>query len=132
MDAYMYQAALYCPNCIVEACIVDGVLSPAARDMDVDVALNQARQAMGWDDESDYDSDDFPKGPYCDGGGEADWPQHCDACGVFLENPLTGDDVQYIRDAIAEHHASGRGNNDVLREWAKFYDIPFDVETSGE
>jgi len=28
-------------------------------------------------------------GPYPDGGGEADAPQHCGGCGVFLENPLT-------------------------------------------
>jgi hypothetical protein len=38
--------------------------------------------------EHTYDSDKFPKGPLADGGGESDCPQHCDTCGVFLENPL--------------------------------------------
>jgi hypothetical protein len=49
------------------------------------------------DEESTYDSDHFPKGPYPNGGGEADSPQHCDHCGVFLENPLTPDGDAYVR-----------------------------------
>ena len=56
-------------------------------------ALQQIVSANGFTDENDYDSDDLPKGPYSNGGGEADTPQHCDGCGAFLENPLTGDGV---------------------------------------
>ena len=66
------------------------------------------------DDEASYDSDDYPKGPYPDGGGEADCPQHCgcgEAClnaiklndgrkvGAFLENPLTTDGECYVIEA---------------------------------
>jgi hypothetical protein len=56
--------------------------------------LEQIVSANGFTSESDYDSDDLPKGPYADGGGEADTPQHCDDCRRFLENPLTGDGLK--------------------------------------
>jgi hypothetical protein len=52
-------------------------------------ALQQIVSANGFTDENDYDSDDLPKGPYPNGGGEADTPQYCDGCGILLENPLT-------------------------------------------
>jgi hypothetical protein len=47
-------------------------------------ALQQIVSANGFTSESDYDSDDLPKGPYAQGGGEADTPQHCEGCGQFL------------------------------------------------
>jgi len=34
------------------------------------------------------DCDEYPVGPYPEGGGEADYPRHCDHCGLFLRNPL--------------------------------------------
>jgi len=37
------------------------------------------------------DCDEYPVGPYPEGGGEADYPRHCAHCGLFLENPLTKD-----------------------------------------
>ena len=63
------------------------------------------------------DSDTFPQGPFCDGGGEADCPQHCDECGVFLENPLTPDGVRYVAETIENTDPQ----NDVVRLWAEFY-----------
>jgi len=93
MNAYVYQAALICEDC---AAAVKEHLSAA----------------------TDEDSDRYPQGPCCDGGGEADCPQHCDMCHVFLENPLTGDGEQYVRDAIT----AGDGNASVLAEWRAFYD----------
>ena len=51
------------------------------------------------------------------GGGEADAPQHCDSCGVFLENPLTDEGVQYVLEAIEE------GSGSCIAEWAAFYDL---------
>jgi len=56
-------------------------------------------------------------GPYGDGGGEADCPQHCDMCGTFLDNPLTWDGYAYVADAIADGH----GNPDVLALWRARY-----------
>lgn len=74
MNVYIYQAALYCEDC-------------------GDAIRNSIPQPDGADlqDESTYDSDQWPKGPYPDGGGKSNSPEHCDACGLFLENPLTSD-----------------------------------------
>lgn len=88
MNAYIYQADIWCEACgksIREKLIAEGKVPEDP------------------DDETTYDSDEFPKGPYDNGGGEADLPQHCAAgegCldplviegykyGAFLENELT-------------------------------------------
>jgi hypothetical protein len=65
------------------------------------------------DDESSYDSDEFPKGPYPNGGGEADTPQHCGDCGTFLKNPLTDDGRAYVQeeqDLVVGHTALSSGS----------------------
>lgn len=72
MDVYIFQAALLCGDCGERA---------------------QSDHALECFEE---DSDSYPQGPYSDGGGEADVPQHCDHCGMFLENPLTGDGYNYV------------------------------------
>jgi hypothetical protein len=91
MDAYVYQAALWCGPCVIKRLVEEKKASPGALDMPPAEALQQVVSSNGFTDESDYDSDDLPKGPYSDGGGEADSPQHCDGCGLLLENPLTSD-----------------------------------------
>lgn len=103
MDVYIYQAALLC-----EAC-GDAVI---ARD---DAGVNTG------------DSDDYPQGPYPGGGGEADTPQHCDHCHLFLENPLTGDGYNYVRDAVARDAALGR-KSVAVEVWAPFYGIEQDAD----
>jgi len=108
MDAYMYQAALLCGPCGEK---VKKELTRAGKAPDDP------------NDENTYDSDDFPKGPYSDGGGEADSPQHCDSCNKFLENPLTGDGQRYVEDAVKEDLRAGRRNSVAVKEWAPFYDI---------
>jgi hypothetical protein len=64
------------------------------------------------------------EGSYADGGGEADTPQHCDGCGQFLQNPLTGDGRTYvegaIRHCITTRKLSAATNNAVV-DWAEFY-----------
>jgi hypothetical protein len=122
MDAYLYRAALYCDLCVINALIAAGKAAPVAADMPPADALLQIVAANGFADESDYDSDDLSKGPYANGGGEADTPQHCDACGVFLENPLTPDGYQYVDEAIQRHAIDGWGDREVLKTWAKFYE----------
>ena len=81
MNVYMYQAALVCEPCGKQA-------------MDELTAQGLAPEDTG--DEYSYDSDNFPKGPYPDGGGESDAPEHCDGCGLWLENPLTRDGEDYV------------------------------------
>lgn len=78
MKAYIYQAALLCEECTRKR--INTLLAGSSREI-ADTG----------------DSDDFPQGPYSDGGGESDTPQHCDHCAVFLENPLTADGEDYVR-----------------------------------
>jgi hypothetical protein len=104
MDAYIFQAALICTDCS------HGVQGALIKPDHVDMI-----------DQDSYDSDEWPKGPYSEGGGEADSPQHCDHCGVFLDNPLTGDGETYVRDAFREYVELGRGSLDILAEWKAAY-----------
>lgn len=80
MDVYIFQADIYCESC--GKGLRMEIPKPAHADKE---------------DESTYDSDEWPKGPYGDGGGEADCPQHCAACHEFLMNPLTGHGYDWLR-----------------------------------
>jgi len=124
MEAFMYQAALYCAPC--------GEKIRA----DLDAAGKRPEDPAA---ESTYDSDVYPKGPYPDGGGEADSPQHCDACNVFLENPLTQDGHAYVAEQVSEaltailqgrrepiDHASALGR------WIHHYDVSCVVRTGAD
>lgn len=99
MLAYAYQAALLCEDC---------------GKAHVDTLRSRGIEDTG-------DSDDFPQGPYGDGGGEADTPQHCDWCNKFLENPLTDYGADYVRLAIEDHNMTGRGSGYVIKAWGAFY-----------
>jgi hypothetical protein len=121
MDVYVYQAALWCGPCVIERLVEEGKASPRALDIDPAEALQQIVSSNGFTDESDYDSDDLPKGPYPDGGGEADTPQHCDGCSRFLENPLTTEGYRCLNETLIEHARDGDGDAKVLLEWAKSY-----------
>ena len=86
MNAYVYRADLHCAPC--------------------------GERIMTYLEIDSGDSDDYPQGPYPNGGGEADTPQHCGTCGVFLENPLTDDGVEYVREA---------SDGPVVELWREFY-----------
>jgi hypothetical protein len=98
MNAYICDASLYCANCI--------------RQQQPQVRYENLRHIQG--DKS---------GPYPDGGGEADTPQHCGECGVFLENALTTDGVEYVRERVADNIANGRTESIAVTVWARFYGI---------
>jgi|SRR5579872_1177043 len=95
MNAYIYQADLLCDRC--------------------------AKLVMA--DEQDHreseDSDDYPQGPYTNGGGEADCPQHCSSCGLFLENDLTDDGINYVREVIRKANPSSP--SPAVLEWSQHY-----------
>ncbi len=92
MDAWIYNADIFCDEC-----------------------TSEIRTECGEQGQPDTgDSCDYPQGPFSDGGGDADYPQHCGNCGLFLENPLTSDGYEYIAEAVA------RGG-DVAEQWADFY-----------
>jgi len=100
MNVYVYQASLLCEGCGDK---IKAMASPASAESG--------------------SSDHFPQGPYPDGGGEADCPWHCDACGVFLENPLTSDGYAYTEQAVRDSHKAKRADSVALTEWAGFYGI---------
>lgn len=68
--------------------------------------------------EDDGDSCHFPQMELI---GESDTPQHCARCGCFLDNPLTHDGLAYVQRALDEHGATGKGNREVLQQWARRY-----------
>ncbi len=104
MNAYVYQAALWCEECI--------------RSIKLDL-LQAHMMPNNPGDEKSYDSDDYPKGPYPEGGGEADVPNHCDGCGVFLDNPLTTDGVEYVVGELMDYLAYKTGDLETLDTWAE-------------
>lgn len=105
MDAYIYQAALLCGSCARET----------RRELD-----RQGKRPDDPADEYSFDSDEYPKGPYADGGGEADSPQHCDLCGLFLENDLTSEGIRYVKEAI-ENAKQAWPSQTAQTIWGPFY-----------
>lgn len=107
MNAFIYAADIYCECC-----------GQAIRD----TITREGRAPENPDNESSYDSDQFPKGPYANGGGEADSPQHCASCRAFLENPLTDDGREYVRAAIADARPCiGAEVDSPVEQWRAFY-----------
>lgn len=114
MEVYVYQAALYCAD--------DGRL------------IREALAAEGKTDTGD--SDDWPQGPYDDGGGAANSPYHCgaaEACvnamtlagvkiGVWLGNPLTSDGHAYLCEMLNASKPT-RYQKELHRFWRLVYDL---------
>lgn len=135
MNAYVYQAALLCSDCArrvlllladglpsllsVDGLFVDGFGHRCtARALTTPALAEQVARAMGID-EGTSDTDRCPDGPHSDGAGEADAPQHCDVCGIFLRNPLTDEGWRYVRETLL----AGKGDRNVLAAWSEFYGI---------
>ncbi len=91
MNVYMFQAALLCEDCGKATC------------EQLRASIQALHPEFDEGNESSFDSDDYPKGPYSNGGGEADGPQVCDHCGTFLQNPLTPDGVTYTLDLLKNY-----------------------------
>ena len=117
MNVYIYDADIYCEEC--GEAIRQGLISGG----------------FGLDDDGYCIADAYPKGPYPDGGGEADRPQHCraggnclnalelsDGCkvGAWLKNELTANGVEYVKEAI-------QGGGVIAKLWAKFY-VDYDLD----
>lgn len=107
MKAYMYKAAWLCEGC-----------GESTRQE----LTEQGNAPADIDNESSYDSDGFPKGPYDNGGGESDSPQHCDQCQCFLENPLTDDGLDYVKETIHNQKEIG-GVDSTIAIWANYYGL---------
>ena len=109
MQCYIYAADVYCEKC-----------GEAIRArLDRENAYNAP--------ETEYDSDEYPKGPM--DVGESDTPQHCgsladcleptviegDTLGCFLENDLTRDGVEFVKELHRERTSA------VTRFWVDYY-----------
>lgn len=123
MNAYIYDADIYCEDC-----------GKAIQD-----ELRKDKDLMRRKKEGLTDSDDWPEGPYPHGGGEADGPQHCgthEGClneirlewkgkpagkvSVFLENPLTDEGVRYLCEMVSERGSSPY-QKAVHKLWLDYY-----------
>jgi hypothetical protein len=107
MNTYFYNGDIYCEPC-----------GEGIRD------LLSVPEYDSFDpgDERTWDSSEWPKGPEGDGGGEADTPQHCGQCNLFLANPLTSDGYSYLITTI--QHATIIGADidvGVLFLWMSYY-----------
>jgi hypothetical protein len=106
MNVYIYAADLWCEECGAKICEDLSAKGEAPEDPE---------------DESSYDSDDYPKGPTDEG--ESDTPSHCAGCGCFLESLLTSDGARYVREAIERAIVEGRADSVALTQWAPYYGI---------
>ena len=96
MEAYIYQADIHCADC---------------NDKVVDCLEKRGIK------KTEHDSDAWPQGPYSNGGGEADYPQHCCQCNVFMKNSLTSYGVDYVK-----HWVKQTPQSEVTKEWQDYYD----------
>ena len=106
MDAYLYQGTLLCEEC--------------ANAMANEIVKQEGNPTP----EKLSDSNEWPYGPYNAGGGEADKPEHCVHCQIFLENPLTRDGVRYVREALVGYFCHDLPETivgDHIITWAEFY-----------
>lgn len=152
MNAYIYNAALWCPDCIaklkagfteLEPCkpgfflpeiegriksgehslLPDGYVLDASGHICREVKYAPLTCPGDPDDEHTFDSDDYPKGPYTDGGGESDTIQTCDGCHCLLENPLTSDGQRNAIDMVLDNldRKERHINKEFWREVFDFY-----------
>ncbi len=150
-NTYMYQADLYSAEGVMLALSGEDADSMIRSGEDAEDYLDRLAKARGIDrsDESSFDSDAFPKGPYPDGGGEADTPKHCAVTGEALENPLTADGYAYVREAVTPYvdaadfkdgeyvtasNAAKRAraaDKETLAQWLDFYPEALDKANGG-
>lgn len=109
IGAYIYQADIYCEDC-----------------------GNDLKAKFGPVKFPSEDSDEYPQGPFCDGGGEADCPQHCASCGMFLQNPLTPDGDNYVQEKAKDYEnrtdmswdeiaTEAESTYPILAMWIRYY-----------
>lgn len=108
MNAYFYNADIYCKACALAI----------RKELDDIRGLPGDKPGIG----DTGDSETYPQGPHADGGGESHRPEHCRNCGLFLENPLTGEGMAYVSKALYED--PWEMPTLAAEQWAEFYGFP--------
>jgi len=98
MDTYIFQAACYCEDCAKKI------------------------KEENLEHQDSEDSENYPQGPYWESRSEADTPQHCDGCKIFLENRLTSDGFDYVCEIIIKS-LHDKKISKVVKEWIEYYDF---------
>lgn len=75
------------------------------------------------------DSNEYPQYAHND---ESDCPQHCADCHEFLENALTTDGIDYVKDAIMCDIETGSSDSIACTVWGPYYGIEVDNPNTGE
>ena len=65
------------------------------------------------------DTDDYPQ--HCDDAAEADIPQHCAGCGVFLQNDLTCAGEDYVVETILDDLTNKLVGSVATTVWWPYY-----------
>lgn len=114
---YLYKAELLCQDC-GEAKRTSLRLQGLAPDYP--------------SNETTYNSDDFPKGPYADTWDAMDSPAHCGLCGKFIPIGLSSAGVDYVCEALQEYASSGKGDPQTLAAWADFIELSYSLGVQEE
>lgn len=123
--SYIYCADVYCEDC--------------GRDIKKRLK-KEGKRPEDPDDETTYDSSEYPKGPYSESENESDSPQHCgsgedcldplvlgdEKYGKFLENDLTSDGENYVRQAHRDDPTP------ITELWMEFYNLDPEEEDEDE
>jgi hypothetical protein len=110
--AYIYQADVWCDEC-GKAIIAE--------------LTSQEKAPEDPEDESSFDSDEFPK-HYDAENEESDGPQNCadGHCagnyGTFLQNQLTSHGYAYLKKMLNE---DGETPSELVKEWANYYQFSY-------
>jgi hypothetical protein len=108
---YMYEGDLYCTNC--------------AKELKHYLETNGvAASAAGIAPALENDPEKLPQGPFSVS--ESDFPDYCGKCGEFLENPLTTDGYQNLRQAVEAYENEGSGDPSTMQELIDFYPEVFE------
>lgn len=129
------MAGIYCADIYCDACINDikSRLWAACDDGGCE-SRDEWEESMGYDDERNYDSDEYPK--WCDDDEESDSPQHCgshgecldpyvdtdgEKYGYFFGNTLTAAGEHYVIETVREDRRAGRDDSIACTLWADCY-----------
>ena len=129
--AAIYQAKLYCDDC------ADDIRERIWLESEWGTIYNHQKQweeAIGYDDEELYDSNNYPK--WCHDDEESDTPDHCSngdecingeeledgsKCGYFFGNSLTEAGEAYVKAAVCEDIEAGIDDGVSCTVWMPYY-----------